>query len=293
MKDVFTYVTLVKSGSFIKAANSLRISAATLTRKIQKLEQDLDAPLIKRNSKGLALTKFGQILYDSFYNFDDLISCTKQKIKAEQSKLLGDIRILIALPTNMSNDFIAQALISFSEKNPKIKITIDYMVREYKFLEDQYDIVITDKLPNSVNQKVIKICSSKLVLACSRFYINLYGTPKSISEIEDKLIITNPNFPLNNLYELSTNKLVSFKPNKTVISTNNSNIASDLVNRSTFIGIIPDYEVSTHKLIKVLPDYYSHNIDYYLFRTGSIKEQKINLLIESILFNVRSNVGFK
>ena len=58
-----TFYTIVQTGSFKKAANSLYISQPTVSTQIKKLECQLNTQLLQRNKKGIFLTKSGSQLY--------------------------------------------------------------------------------------------------------------------------------------------------------------------------------------------------------------------------------------
>ena len=57
------YVT-GKTGSISRAAKELYISQPAVSRAVQKLEHNLNTLLFKRNSRGVALTSDGIILFE-------------------------------------------------------------------------------------------------------------------------------------------------------------------------------------------------------------------------------------
>jgi LysR family transcriptional regulator, regulator of abg operon len=64
MKDhqLKAWLALVETGSIRGAARHLHLSQAAVTKAIRELEQDLDAPLIVRSSRGVMLTECGRQL---------------------------------------------------------------------------------------------------------------------------------------------------------------------------------------------------------------------------------------
>lgn len=59
------FVKLVEVGSFTKAAENMHISQPALTVAIAKLERELDAQLLVRDTRPLELTKAGKIAYEA------------------------------------------------------------------------------------------------------------------------------------------------------------------------------------------------------------------------------------
>lgn len=64
LESLHVFKIIVEQSSMNKAANILNLSQPALSRKIQKLEQDLDAPLFRRIGKRLELTRIGQLTYE-------------------------------------------------------------------------------------------------------------------------------------------------------------------------------------------------------------------------------------
>ncbi|MFM0208668.1 LysR substrate-binding domain-containing protein [Paraburkholderia sediminicola] len=64
MKDhhLKAWLALVETGSIRGAARHLHLSQAAVTKAVRELEQDLDAPLIMRSSRGVTLTECGHQL---------------------------------------------------------------------------------------------------------------------------------------------------------------------------------------------------------------------------------------
>ncbi|MGT2433062.1 LysR family transcriptional regulator [Cupriavidus basilensis] len=64
MKDhhLKAWLRLVETGSIRGAARSLHLSQAAITKAVKELEEDLDAPLIVRSSRGVTLTECGHQL---------------------------------------------------------------------------------------------------------------------------------------------------------------------------------------------------------------------------------------
>ena len=66
------YVT-GKTGSISRAAKELYISQPAVSRAVQKLEHNLNTLLFKRNSRGVALTPDGKILFEKIQAAFELV----------------------------------------------------------------------------------------------------------------------------------------------------------------------------------------------------------------------------
>ena len=59
-----TFIQAADSGSFMKAAESLYVSATAVTKQINLLEEHLGLTLFKRSTQGLVLTDSGRLIYE-------------------------------------------------------------------------------------------------------------------------------------------------------------------------------------------------------------------------------------
>ena len=54
---------VAKNGGYRKAAAAIHVSQPVITSAVQKLEAELDVPLLQRTNKGLQLTEAGEIVF--------------------------------------------------------------------------------------------------------------------------------------------------------------------------------------------------------------------------------------
>ncbi|HEY9050605.1 MAG TPA: LysR family transcriptional regulator, partial [Gammaproteobacteria bacterium] len=55
-----TFLTIAAHGSFLEAARQLHLTQSTVSARIQRLEEELDARLFIRNRSGASLTQSGR-----------------------------------------------------------------------------------------------------------------------------------------------------------------------------------------------------------------------------------------
>ena len=60
---LLTFIYVVETGSFSKAAKELYITPASVMKQINALENQLDIKLIERTHRGIQLTKNGEKIY--------------------------------------------------------------------------------------------------------------------------------------------------------------------------------------------------------------------------------------
>lgn len=117
-----TFVTIAELGSFSKAAEQLNLTQSALTRKIKKIETNLNISLFERTTRNVSLTPAGKMLLPkaraliasldaAIFNISDLTS------------QLHDTVTLSCIPTAVFY-FLPRAIVQFNQRYPNIKVRI-------------------------------------------------------------------------------------------------------------------------------------------------------------------------
>lgn len=150
------FIRLVDTGSFTKAAKDLHLSQPALSIAIQKLERELETPLIVRSHRSFKLTEAGKIAYTAAKDIDQQTEMLKFKL-AELANQKPSVAIGMI-------DSIAYALIShgdrFAELDSHIKLSLsinDSANLISALLREEIDIAIVAEqmtpLPSSLVEK--------------------------------------------------------------------------------------------------------------------------------------------
>lgn len=122
LRNVITFQTIARLGSFQKAAVELKYVQSTVTMQIQKLESDLGVKLIERGKK-IHLTEAGRV----FNEKADLLLKDLEYVKNTMNEWLhgesGKIRIGAIEP--MAIYRLPKVLDPFCKKYPKVQISIE------------------------------------------------------------------------------------------------------------------------------------------------------------------------
>ena len=106
ISDARTFVVVAEAGSISRAARELHLTQPAVTRRIQRLEQAIGAPLIDRRKRPFALTDVGQAAIERCRR----LVATRDELKALAQ---GDV-----LPTRECRIGVAHALTEIALKEP-------------------------------------------------------------------------------------------------------------------------------------------------------------------------------
>ncbi|WP_066568591.1 LysR family transcriptional regulator [Snodgrassella sp. CFCC 13594] len=136
--DYFTHI--VHAGSFNTAAQQIGTSAATLTRRLQKLEQVLGCKLIIRHARGIKLTPEGRRYYDACLPLLSALNQTTQDLHAHITQPAGKIRVLA--PINLAVTPLAEFWPLFLQTYPDIELELILDNRNDKLLAQGADVAL-------------------------------------------------------------------------------------------------------------------------------------------------------
>jgi LysR family nitrogen assimilation transcriptional regulator len=85
LKEIGYFAQVARAGSFIRAAEELRIAQPALSRKIRKLERDLGVDLLVRHGRGVRLTTAGALFLKNADAINDLVRQTKEQVSPKEA----------------------------------------------------------------------------------------------------------------------------------------------------------------------------------------------------------------
>jgi LysR family hydrogen peroxide-inducible transcriptional activator len=121
-KQLGYFLSVVREGSFVKAAVERDIAQPSLSQQIKKLEDELGAPLFDRLGRSVKLTPYGKALVPHAEAVVRQIEEARQAIEALRSPTAGSIRVGV-LPTILPYAMVAP-FAAFQEQNPAVRLEI-------------------------------------------------------------------------------------------------------------------------------------------------------------------------
>ncbi|KRE25182.1 LysR family transcriptional regulator [Paenibacillus sp. Soil522] len=113
-----------KTGSLTQAAKALYLTQPSVSHAIKQLEDSFGITLFYRNSKGVALTQEGSILYSYIEQAQILISLAEEKMSALKNLDSGELRI--GGSDSLFKHYLLPYLEDFHQKHPGIKMHLNH-----------------------------------------------------------------------------------------------------------------------------------------------------------------------
>jgi DNA-binding transcriptional LysR family regulator len=169
------FAKVTEERSFARAAKTLGVSVATVSRGVARLEERLGARLFNRTSRQLSLTEFGARLADRASR----IYCEAEEMENAARELSSRPRGLIrlAVPMSFGLRWVAPILPDFFEQYPDISIDLHMSDASVDLVGDGFDAALRIAvLPDSslVARRLAPV--APFILAAPT-YLEKYGCP--------------------------------------------------------------------------------------------------------------------
>lgn len=192
LDDLALFVLIVEAGSLQAAAGQLDLPPSTLTRRLQKLEQQLGCRLLHRSARRNVPTYEGWQYYEQCRPLVQALQQTTRNLDDSLNKVMGEIRVLA--PINLANGLLVPAWMSFMQRYPQVNLSIHVSNSMEDMIGSNADLAIrVGKLPDSLLTMRRLGQVSKMLLIAAPSYLERRGTPQTPEMLsEHDLLMSEP-----------------------------------------------------------------------------------------------------
>ncbi|PKG37212.1 HTH-type transcriptional activator IlvY [Psychromonas sp. Urea-02u-13] len=157
IKSLKLFLHLSHSLHFSKTAQAKHVSPSTLSRCIQRIEDELGVALLVRDNRSVVLTDAGNLFKQYALKQIDQWEVLKRELKESKSELEGQINLFCSVTAAYSH--LPPILDRFRQLHPKIEIKLntgDSAIAVDQVLQEQVDFAITaypDSFPAGLHFK--------------------------------------------------------------------------------------------------------------------------------------------
>ena len=173
--DMAMFVSIVKHQGLAAAGRELGLSPATMTARLQALEERYGVKLLNRSTRHVSLTDSGELYYKACLEILDNVSEAENLIQNGVKEVKGPLKI--AAPKDIGKQYILPILSEFCQQYPDVIPYLYLNDNLSNIAESGMDIVI--RYGELVDSSLIsrRLSPSRRVLCASPEYLAKYGTP--------------------------------------------------------------------------------------------------------------------
>lgn len=176
------FVRVVDTGSFTAAATAMELSTAQVSRLVSELEQRLQARLLHRTTRRLALTEAGERYLQRCRLILDEVD--EAAAEARGAHLTPSGRLRVHSMTGLGLQHLTTLIARYAEQHPEVVVDLSLSQRTPDLLEDGYDLIIAfaRELPSS--QKVAQLLGPMFSVLCAApGYLQTHGVPRQPADL--------------------------------------------------------------------------------------------------------------
>jgi LysR family transcriptional regulator, regulator for bpeEF and oprC len=177
------FARVVEASSFTKAADTLGMPNASLTKSIQSLEAHLRVKLLQRTTRRVSVTPEGAQYYEKTQRLLKELEDVDASFSAAQSRPRGHLRVDTG--SSVANLILLPALPAFSSLYPDIRIDMGVSDKHVNLIGDNVDCVIRGGELTDLSLVGRLVGSASWVTCATPAYLSEHGTPKHPSDLED------------------------------------------------------------------------------------------------------------
>ncbi len=164
--DLRVFLGVARAGTLAAAAPGLRMDAATVGRRVARLEESLGAALFVRSPQGYALTELGHRLAGRAEEAEEALSLAVEEGRGAARSLTGQVRI--GAPDGCANFLLPQVVARLHRENPGLEVQVLALPRVVNLSQREADMAITVSAPDAGRLTVQKVADYHLHLAQRR-----------------------------------------------------------------------------------------------------------------------------
>jgi DNA-binding transcriptional LysR family regulator len=181
LDEIAVFVHVVQAGSFTAAARQRRVPKSTLSRAVTRLEESMQARLLQRSSRKLALTEVGRSFYDRAAPHIAGLRDAAEALDHEDQPQ-GTLRITAA--PDAGEGFLGEMLVRFTARYPRIQVEVDLSARRLNLVEEGFDAAIRAAMRvDDASLVARRLLTSEIQLFASPTYVARRGAPATLEDL--------------------------------------------------------------------------------------------------------------
>ncbi|HEY9080259.1 LysR family transcriptional regulator [Magnetovibrio sp.] len=279
-----TFVRVVETQSFTKAAHEIAISPSLASKQISWLEGRLGAKLLSRSTRRLSLTETGEAYYTQSLKVLAEADVATNIVSELHGEPKGTLRI--TCPSGLGATVLNQAFAQFSLQYPAITLETRLTDENVDFTEGRIDFALrlAPSLPDS-SLVASEIARIKLNVCAAPSYLARHGTPQTPQDLKHhnclRYVHTRIGSDIWNLNNAAGSHSIAVSGN---YRANNPNFMKEAVAQGVGIAILPSYihacEREKDRITVLLNEYELDELKLYL-----IREQREYMPLKMKLFS--------
>lgn len=284
--DIRVFLAVARTGSLTGAGQRLRMDAATVGRRIARLEEDAGTAFFVKSPQGYALTEAGQRLTSPAEAAEAAMEEAVAGL-TDQEGLTGVIRL--GAFDGCANYLLPQVTAKLSAENPGLDVQIVALPREADLSRREADIAITVTQTKSSRVIAEKLMDYRLSLAASDAWIARHGMPETLSDLQGASVIS---YMPDAVFDAELACLADIGLSRVALASNSVSVQLQWVRRGAGVAMVHDFAMPTApELGRLFPHLVSLQRTFWMLRpAGTEQDPRLSRFAALLAAELRSEL---
>jgi len=250
--------------SFSRAAMSLGMSKATVSRYVAELEERSGVRLLNRSTRSLSLTDAGEVLLERSAKLVEMAETTLNDLQAHGMHPRGRLRM--SAPHGLIAGWLSDVIASFIKLYPDVYVSLVFTNGPVDLIEEGIDIHLTGGRIDDMNLIVRRLVQFDMVVCATPSYWAQRGMPRVPDDLGRHDVLSYAPLPTAHLPFLADGKPVEV-PVHSRMEANDAVALIELALRGVGVAYVPEPLAQSHlergALVPVLREYMPR--DHWLY----------------------------
>ena len=176
------FARVVETGSFTRAAETLRMSKTSVTQLVQQLEARLRVRLLNRTTRKVNVTADGAAYYERVRRLLADMDDAETSLSSAAAQPRGRLRVDV--PSPLARTILVPALPGFFARYPDIQLDLGVSDRMVDLIGENVDCVVRGGELRDQSLMARRVGDLQLGVYAAPAYLTLAGTPSHPRELE-------------------------------------------------------------------------------------------------------------
>ncbi len=234
--DLRVFLAVARGESLSRAGRVLKLDAATVGRRVARLEESLGTRLFNRSPQGYALTDEGGRLIAHAQTIEAEMTRATDALTGPSEGIQGQIRI--GAPDGCANYLLPPVVAAICDANPGLEVQIVALPRVFNLTRREADMVIAVSQPESGRVITQKITDYRLHLAASEMYLASAPPLATLADLPAHRVI---GYIPDMIFDRELDYLGELGIEAPLLASNSVSVQLNLIRQGAGVGVVHDF----------------------------------------------------
>ena len=181
--DMILFVQVVEEGSFSRVAEKLSLTNSVVSKRIARLEENLNTQLLYRTTRKLSLTDAGRTLYNKAKIAKSAFQEAENAVTGYGEDMKGHIRI--TMPVVSANFIFSESIAEFCKQHPEVSVELQITNRLVDLIEEGFDLALRTAVLEDSSLIARRLIDSQWIICATPAYLKQHGTPQTPEQLQN------------------------------------------------------------------------------------------------------------